>query len=347
MRARHFPPLVLLLLAGPAWALPSLPEAERAAVAARDAASAVKARQQAVRGELSGVARRIEAAKAGGPGVMPRSELDGLLRRSQELSNELTSLAQALSAEEAKALSADGALLDALAAQLAAVRAQAVNAPRAERPALLAQVKRLRALQSQVLARLPAASVPALPTRASDDPDELLEQADALRDGEDKVRARLEWVRQRLAQAQAARELDRRMGDFSRDDALFDDNDRRFRMRREVGSEAATDRSAPPTAGGAGFQASAAAPAADSAVPTPGNSAPTPAAPSTGSGTTTTISAQDSLPQVGKRPEGTADLVADDVTTLEAELKRLQRQAAELSTRAAELERKAQSLGGR
>lgn len=345
MRTRLLASLLLLSLAGPAWAATSVPDAEKAAASARQDVAQVRGRQQAVRGELAQVARRIEAAKAGGgTGVLPRAELDGLLRRSQELSNELTSLAQRLSDEEAKALAADQSLLDALSAQLSSVRTQALNAPRAERPALVAQVKRLRALQSQVLARLPPASVPALSTRASDDPEELLEQADALRDGEDKLKARVELVKQRLAQAQAARELDRRMGDFSRDDALFDDSDRRFRMRREL----TTDR-AQPTSGAAEFQSSGAGPASDAAAPM-GGSAPSPGgpAPSNAAPTgTTTVSAQDSLPQVGRTTNGTPALQDDDVGVLEAELKRLQRQVVDLSSRATELEKKAQSLGGR
>ncbi|MEN9799297.1 MAG: hypothetical protein RL653_2993 [Pseudomonadota bacterium] len=344
MRVRFLASVLVLGLATGAWAGPSVAEAERSVAAAREGVTAVRARQQSVRGELSQVARRIEAAKAGGAGVLPRAELDGLLQRSQELSNELTQLAQRLSAEEAKALSADQVLLDALAVQLAALRTKALEAPRAERPALVTQLKRLREQQSRVLARLPAASVPALPTRASDDPEELLEQADALRDGEDKVRARMELVRQRLAQAQAARELDRRMGDFSRDDALFDDSDRRFRLRREVASDTALDRAQPAQGNnGTEFQSTAAGPAAPAApsdaAPLPGNSNP--------QGGTTVVSAKDSLPQVGRNTGGVPALAEDDVGVLEAELKRLQRQAVDLSSRAQELEKKAQSLGGR
>ena len=339
--------LLVLALSTGAWAGPSVAEAERSAASAREGVTAVRARQQSVRGELGQVARRIEAAKAGGSGVLPRAELDGLLQRSQELSNELTQLAQRLAADEAKALGADEALLSALAEQLASLRAKALEAPRAERPALVAQLKRLREQQSRVLARLPAASVPALPTRASDDPEELLEQADALRDGEDKVRARMELVRQRLTHAQAARELDRRMGDFSRDDALFDDSDRRFRLRREVASEAAQDRSQPSSGAATELQSTASAPSAPSdAAPMGSSGAPSPANASPQGGTTV-VSAKDALPQVGRNTGGVTAIAEDDVGVLEAELRRLQRQVVDLSSRASELEKKAQSLGGR
>jgi uncharacterized protein YukE len=340
--------LVLLLGLAPAAGAATLQEAEQASAAARQEVSALRSRQQATRGELSTVARQIEAAKsarAGEAAVLPAGELQRLLQRSQELSQQLTGLAQQLASGEEKARTADEALLGALNAELEQLRGRASTADRAERPAVLARLRVLREQQARVTARLPAASVPTVSTRASDDPEELLEQADALRDGEDKLRARLQQVQQRLEQARAARDLDRRMGDFSRDDALFDDSDRRFRMRRDIVSDApARGNPTAPQAGGAEMANSAAAPGAAGA--TGADAVPTaPSSPSTP--TTTTVTAKDSLPQVG-RPQAAPGAFADeDVAVLEAEAKRLKRQADDLSSRAGELEKKAAALGGR
>ena len=340
--------LVLLLGLAPAAGAATLAEAEQASAAARQSLAALRARQQATRGELATVAKQVEAAKsaqAGEAQVLPAAELERLLQRSQELSNQLTGLAQQLSAGEAVALAADELLLAALNAEVEQLRARAGTASRAERPAVLGRLRALREQQLRVTARLPPASVPALTTRASEDPEELLEQADALRDGEDKLRARLQRVQQRLEQARTARELDRRMGDFSRDDALFDDSDRRFRIRRDIVSEGPS-RTGPantPPRGGDTELSSAAAPGAGGA----GNdSTPsTPSPPSTP--ITTTVTATDALPQVGRPQRSAPALEEDDVGVLEAEAKRLLRQAEELGSRAGELEKKAASLGGR
>jgi len=228
------------------------------------------------------------------------------------------------------------------------LRSRATAAGRAERPAVLGRLRSLREAQLRVMARLPPAYVPSLPTRSSEDPEELLEQADALRDGEDKARAQLQRAQQRLEQARAARELDRRMGDFSRDDALFDDSDRRFRMRRDIVSEQSARSDSPPQSGGV-EAANAAAPSSAGGAGTGFDSAPAaPNSPASPTGpTTVTVTAKDSLPQVGRMQAGQAALEEEDVAFLEVEVKRLRRQAEALGTRAGELEKKAATLGGR
>jgi hypothetical protein len=336
--------LVLLLGLAPAAGAATLAEAEQASASARQGLSSLRTRQQAARGELATVARQVEAAKAaraGEAGVLPGSEFERLLQRSQELSNQLTQLAQQLAAGEAQARATDEALLAALNAEVEQLRARAATASRAERPAVLGRLRSLREAQMRVTARLPPASVPALQTRSSEDPEELLEQADALRDGEDKVRAQLQRVQQRLEQARAARELDRRMGDFARDDALFDDSDRRFRMRRELVSEQPVRADSPAQPGGV-EATNAAAPSSFDSAPAAPNAPSSPTVP-----TTSTVTAQDSLPQVGRTQSGQPTFEEEDVSLLEAEAKRLRRQAEDLSSRAGALEKKAASLGER
>jgi len=85
----------------------------------------------------------------------------------------------------------------------------------AARRQLIVQMRSLRAEREQVRAALPAASVPALEApRSSDNPEDLLEQADAARDNEDKVRRELRALEGRIAETREERAFDRRLNDF-------------------------------------------------------------------------------------------------------------------------------------
>ena len=75
--------------------------------------------------------------------------------------------------------------------------------------------------------------MPPLSGTASDDPAELLEQADAVRDAEDKVRQRMEQLQTRIHELKDERDLDRRMNDFLGEESIFDEQDRRLRLRNE------------------------------------------------------------------------------------------------------------------
>src|SRR5258706_516234 len=79
---------------------------------------------------------------------------------------------------------------------------------------LLARMRALRKERDQVRAQLPAARLPQVKAEASDDPADLLEQADALRDTQDKVASRLKALERRIVEVKRERELDRRMGEF-------------------------------------------------------------------------------------------------------------------------------------
>ncbi len=106
---------------------------------------------------------------------------------------------------------------------------------REARAKALARLTQLRSERDAAWARLPGAGrLPSVGEPDSDDPDELLAQADALRDSEDKVRQRLAAVRARVATLEKEAELDRRLGDFLGDEALFDEQDRRLRVQRDA-----------------------------------------------------------------------------------------------------------------
>ena len=73
----------------------------------------------------------------------------------------------------------------------------------------VAKMRSVRQERDQVRSMLPAAKVPALEAlRPSDDPEDLLEQADLLKDNEDKVRRQLQGLEKRIAEAKEERDLD-------------------------------------------------------------------------------------------------------------------------------------------
>jgi hypothetical protein len=352
--------LAVLLLTLPALGAGQLDTLRSSAKAAREQAGMVRSEQMAKRQELNQVSSRIEALKAQAKGkLLPGSQLDAALKQSQELSGVLTSLAQTMSSRESELESANLALLQALSGQLTSLRADFDRqTDRANRQKILAQFKALRAEREQVRAALPAAKVPALEAlRFSEDPTELLEQADAMRDNEDKVRRELKVLEGRIAEARSERELDGRVRQFLGEESLFDDQDRRLRVRRESPSEFAAPALGSPdtadsrtTAGepappadfntGIGLQG-AGGPAAASNPPAKNNAENNPS-PAPNSGGPKVSKGTDTRPSLGgQRIAGGDD---DDLEELEVQRSKLQGLAGQLRARAMELEKKAAEL---
>jgi uncharacterized coiled-coil DUF342 family protein len=360
---RHLPTLMLCLLLGaPVWAASELEAIRSRAQVARTQVRTLRERQQALRGELNGLAARIETLKAEQQGKLTTGpELEQALRRSQELSGELTGLAQAVAGAEGDAERAHLGLHAALSEELSQVHAAWDAAPtREQRTQLLARMRQLRAEREAVRAALPASRVPALSrAEASDDPEDLLEQADALRDSEDKVRQRLSTLKARISEVREERALERRMNDFLGEESMFDEQDRRLRLRADGDQKFAVDstlspRSNPPSA--VDNQADAAPPPEAMPVtnPAPGappsgpaigennGGAPRPPAPTVPAGP---ARASDSRPQVeASRAQQLAAGDFDDLASLEAEAKRLESLARELDSRARALESKVREL---
>lgn len=229
--------LVLALVALPALGASQLDAVRSQAAKARESLNAVRGDQMARRAELNKLSARIETLKEQSKGkLLPGGELDGALKASQELSNQLTGLSQALAAKEGELESANLALLEALSKELNQLRAEFDR--QADRNARLAIIKGLRAARAereQVRAMLPSTKVPAmLATRPSDDPEDLLEQADLMRDRADQANRELKKVEQRIVERKEERDLDRRVNQFLGDESFFDDSDRRLRVRRET-----------------------------------------------------------------------------------------------------------------
>ncbi|MBL8951717.1 MAG: TetR family transcriptional regulator [Myxococcaceae bacterium] len=228
--------LTLLLVLAPAAMGATQLEAMRAnAQAARASVNGTRSSQLQAQGELNKLAARIEELKAKQKGkLLPGSELDEALKKSQELSASLTSTASSLQGLEAGLESANLALLSELSNELNRLRADFDRqTDRAARTALIGKMRKLRSERDQVRAMLPAAKLPALEVvKPSDDPEDLLEQADLLKDNEDKVRKQLQAVEQRIAEAKSERDLDSRVRQFLGDEAMFDESDRRLRVTR-------------------------------------------------------------------------------------------------------------------
>ncbi len=303
----------------------------------------LRGEQLAKRTELSSVSARIEALKAKHPNSLSPAgaELDSALKRSQELSGVLSGLAQRMAVSENELVASNTALLEGLSQELARARADFDRqTDRAARRASIARMKQLRLEREAVRAALPVTVVPSLDTlKPSDDPEELLEQAELLRDNEEKLAKELKSVETRLAERRDEQDLDRRVQRFLGEESMFDDQDRRLRMQRTV-----TTLEAGTTSSATGRSASEAVPTAGSA----GAGGTSPAAQSDAFGgvdnsAIRVTTAVDARPQIGS---GLSDTMrdADDVASLDAQRLKLKRLVDELKSKAATLEKRAGEL---
>jgi chromosome segregation ATPase len=333
--------LVLCLAAGSAAAATALEAARAGAADARGKVTELRTHQMSLRKEMNQLAPRIEALKAEQKGALiPGSELERSLQRSQEISGLLSQTARDLSTAEGEAEKRNLALLSELSASIDAARGRWDQANRDERKALVDGLRSLRAEREQVRAELPASAIPAPQAERSDDPTELLEQADAVRDSEDKVRQRMQQLEGRIRELHQEHDLDRRMNDFLGEEAMFDEQDSRIRLSREVDS----------TSGGSSIFS---APSmqndhAGQATPASGaNGLPLgPAGPNTNApppqNTTAFSSGEDARPTAD--PVINVDLSSSDVKTLEAQLKELGQAAQSLEQKAKQMEQRAHDL---
>jgi hypothetical protein len=352
MMSRALPLLLCLLVGAPAGAVTGVEQARARAQAARTEARSLRTRQQGLRDELNGLAARIESLKAQRQGKLtPGNELEGALRRSQELSGELTGLAQSVSGAEGEVERAHLALHGALSQELTRLRgAWDATTDRAERARLLEQMRAVRGEREAVRAALPASQVPALEGGArGDDPEDLLAQADALRDTQDKVRQRLTALKARITEVREERDLDRRMNDFLGEESMFDDQDRRLRMRT-VGGDRGFQ--VAPSQRGGGRIPETPMTAGDSAQPPPLAGNPGNEGPEFGGGSSSSdglgrggVTASDRRPTVDPvRAQALAAGGPEDLMSLEQEAARLESLARELDGRAGTLERRAKTL---
>lgn len=347
----RFAVMLMVLLAAQALAASGIEALRANAENLRGEVAQLKASQLSTRGELSTLSARIEALKASQKGPLTAgSELDVALKRSQDLSAGLTDLAQQVTAKDASLTAARVALLEGLTAEMGRLRTEFdATTDRARRSALIASMRSLRTERESLRVALPAASVPALAVlKPTDDPEQLLEQADLVRDNQEKVRRELKALESRIAERRAEVELDRRMQRFMSDESMFDDQDRRLRVR-EVSVKDGTQ---PPLAGVGGTkEADSAADVSLTAGPNGfGGFAPQAAnaeasrssfAPDS-TGAVKVTRADDARVQPGEaRGSRSGD---DDVDDLEVQRVRLQKLAEQLEHQAKQLESRASDL---
>ncbi|MEW6434379.1 MAG: TetR family transcriptional regulator [Myxococcota bacterium] len=345
---------VSVLMAFPAIGATSLDALRSTSRATRDQVSQLKAEQLKKRSELSALSSRIEALKAQSKGrLLPGGELDTALKASQELSGALTELAQQVSARETELEAANLALLDGLSGELNRLRAEFDRqSDRGKRKGLIDQMRKLRAERDALRATLPAAKLPTLDAvKPSDDPEELLEQADLLRDNEEKLEKELKALDARIAERREEAELDQRVQRFMGEESMFDDQDRRLRVQRTttLDGTAPPVQSGSPNAPGAGAEYSqdtAGGFAPQASANDASGRGPMAPAPVGGldQGGVSIRSGSDARPQVGSANPNTIATGDEDLEDLEVQRAKLKGLADELKRKAAELEKRASQL---
>lgn len=259
--------------------------------AARDTLGPLYEQQAAAREELNRVSARVDGLK-GKRGLLERRQLNEALQESQAVSQRLAQLSRMIAMAQARVQERGATLAEALTKALAEDRARWVQqVDRTQRLTLLEEMRRLRTEREAVTQGLAAgkdtaaARIPAAGGEAtSEDPVELLAQADALRDAEDKLHRELKTVETRLAEAEDERRLSARMGAFSREEDLFDEQVRSLRLNRDANGEYSLRGTS--SSSGVGFGASL-SPGTTSGSPGGAAAPGTASGPATGGGTNT------------------------------------------------------------
>ncbi len=189
---------------------------------------------------LDGLASEIDRRKAGhGQGsLFPNFGLQQLLRRSQETAAGLTHLHRELVALQEKRTEHLEQLEWLLGALVQASAENIRSLPKAARAGQLGELGRLRqerlSVQQALFAGLRPAAAP-MKTQgllSADDPEELIERADAVRDEQDRLRRQLSGLDQHIRQARAEIRLNREMSDFMADHSLFGEGLRILKVSR-------------------------------------------------------------------------------------------------------------------
>lgn len=219
-----------LLLALWLAAAPAPLDAARAgyaqAEAALQSAHASVAQTQAQLDALSQEIARAKSQQAGQPALFVPAELQKKLAESQSLAEELERRRAEERARAAQAEQARSGLFDALSQEIAAREGKARD------PQALAQLQQLQAERAHVAPSAGGAVQSPTFAKPSDDPKELRERADALRDQADKLSRQEGALQQRIQAARDQAQLDRQLRRLAGDDALFDESDRRVRVTR-------------------------------------------------------------------------------------------------------------------
>jgi hypothetical protein len=208
---------------------------------AHSASVNVDARVTAGQAQLDQLSKQIETFKAQqqqNPSLFVPGQLDALLKQSQSESEALL----VLQAEQARTHQAEHNARDELSRVLdARINEERASLSKESDPTRQGELaKDLRSLESErssLSARVDAApeagSNPAAANGSmSDDPRELRERADALRDRADKLARQKDAIEARIRELHDRQELERQLSRFSREEALFDESDRRVSVSK-------------------------------------------------------------------------------------------------------------------
>jgi hypothetical protein len=203
------------------------------------------------------LAVRIRKAKALRPkdGLLPEYGLQKMLRQSKELSDSLTLLNRELKAlRQARQDRLEQLLIqyEMLVVQAAARLRSTDGALQTDLLGVLEQARLEReAVRRQLIPEQssdrPAKTLVANDVLSSDDPEELAERADAVRDEQDRLRHDLALLDQRVKHLAADRRLDQEMRDFISDQEMFDEGSRLLVVPRPSGQSIESDDSGPST----------------------------------------------------------------------------------------------------
>jgi hypothetical protein len=203
----------------------------------------VAALRDAAAKELDSIAQRIENKKKENPstGLLPDFEMQNLLSRSQELSTQWTKIHRELETLElarAQKLQLLSRTYDQRIETLRKSIPQAEPSKQGEMLSLLTTLRRERDLIREKIAKpvilLAPVSTSDEQLLSSDDPEELSERADAVRDEQDRLRRQLTRVNQRVDQIEAETRIDRELRDFIGDQNLFAEDSKTLRLSQPV-----------------------------------------------------------------------------------------------------------------
>jgi hypothetical protein len=324
--------VLIALLSLPTWGNERLLTLRASAREAQEKSAQLRAEQLRRRNALSQLTSRIEAVKATSK---TGTELEKALRQSQELSRGLSDLAQQIHAAQAALDSSSTTLLAALGDELVQLRAQFDSQPdRAIRKTLIENMKRLRVERDALRQAMPGSPPPVLgQSSPTDDPEELLQQADFVRDQHEKLERELAALDARLAERHQEVELDRRVQRFLSEESMFDDVDRRLRVQRSIPRDALPQATSSDN--------SAAAPQSAGSESAPGSA--TPFSGQEADATPRVTSGTDARIQMGS-VNRLSNSVERDILALEAERNRIKTVTEQLKKRADELEQRAATL---
>jgi len=194
---------------------------------------------------VAGEIRRRKANHSGAK-LLPDLTLEELLQRSQEMSRQLMELNRQVE-RLARTRSDNLRQLNQLYGQWMDQLGEQIKQSReARNQELLDLLARARLEREQIRRQLDqkAFSAPPLKTESmarSEDPEELREQTDVVRDEQDKLRRRLRQIESQIAEVEAEKRLERNLRDFVEEQSLFGEDLRTLRFRRSSQDAAARD----------------------------------------------------------------------------------------------------------